>query len=51
MVPALNDAKFRAYLRKVNEAFDRGERDKDTVVGCVSACNFDPLNWGIGVEN
>jgi transposase len=19
--------------------------------GCVSACNFDPLSWGIGVQN
>lgn len=26
------DAKFRAHIRKLNEAFDRGERDKDTVV-------------------
>ena len=21
------------------------------ITGCVSACNFDPLSWGIGVEN
>ena len=20
-------------------------------VGCVSACNFDPLSWGIGVQH
>jgi hypothetical protein len=26
------DAKFRAHIRRVNEAFDRGERDKQTVV-------------------
>jgi len=27
-----NDAKFRAHIRRLNDAFDRGERDKDTVV-------------------
>jgi predicted transcriptional regulator len=21
------------------------------LAGCVSACNFDPLSWGIGVQN
>lgn len=26
------DAKFRAHVRRLNEAFDRGERDKQTVV-------------------
>lgn len=26
------DAKFRAHIRRLNEAFDRGERDKQTVV-------------------
>lgn len=26
------DAKFRAYVRKLNDAFERGERDKQTVV-------------------
>lgn len=26
------DAKFRAYIRRLNEAFDRGERERDTVV-------------------
>jgi hypothetical protein len=26
------DAKFRAYIRRLNEAFDRGERDQQTVV-------------------
>jgi hypothetical protein len=26
------DAKFRAHIRRLNEAFDRGERDKATVV-------------------
>lgn len=27
-----NDARFRAHIRKLNEAFDRGERNKETVV-------------------
>ena len=27
-----NDARFRAHVRRLNEAFDRGERDKETVV-------------------
>ena len=27
-----NDAKFRAHIRKLNDAFDRGERDRETVV-------------------
>ena len=22
-----------------------------TLTLCVSACNFDPLSWGIGVQN
>jgi hypothetical protein len=28
-----NDAKFRAHIRKLNDSFDQGERDKETVVG------------------
>ncbi|MDX8457856.1 hypothetical protein [Mesorhizobium humile] len=27
-----NDARFRAHIRKLNDAFERGERDKETVV-------------------
>ncbi|KSV76029.1 hypothetical protein N185_16405 [Sinorhizobium sp. GW3] len=27
-----NDTRFRAHIRKLNDAFDRGERDKETVV-------------------
>lgn len=27
-----NDARFRAHIRKLNDAFDRGERNKETVV-------------------
>lgn len=27
-----NDTKLRAHIRKLNDAFDRGERDKETVV-------------------
>lgn len=27
-----NDAKFRAHIRKLNDAFDRGERNRETVV-------------------
>ncbi|MGO8098551.1 hypothetical protein [Rhizobium leguminosarum] len=27
-----NDTRFRAYIRRLNDAFDRGERDRETVV-------------------
>lgn len=27
-----NDAKFRAHIRRLNDAFERGERDRETVV-------------------
>ncbi len=27
-----------------------GRRTFDAHVACVSACNFDPLRWGIGVQ-
>jgi len=43
-------------LEKVFEQIDETARGKtcDAIIGiieCVSACNFDPLSWGIGVQN
>ena len=36
---------------KLAETYDRATDDDQRYVACVSACNFDPLSRGIGVQN
>ena len=63
MDPQLAETTIKTYLNEIRSRLDKAAgigRAADACAGagfyekgleCVSACNFDPLSWGIGVQN
>ncbi len=50
--PEVDDTKFRELLQvEERQAALDARKDFDRAFSCVSACKFDPVRLGIGVQN